>query len=245
MVYLGLAVLTWCVFGQTVGHLFVEYDDQNYVYENQRITAGLTISGVISAFTQAHAQNWHPLTTISHMVDCQLWGLNPAGHHLVNVLLHATTVLLLFSVLNAMTGAMWRSALVAAVFAIHPLRAESVAWISERKDVLSGVLFMLTLAAYLRYVCDQRLSRYLMTVFCFALALMAKPTVVTLPLLLLLLDYWPLQRFQPSEPRRFGVQTRAHAVFAIANSCGKSATDPALGDCLRYHGSGPKTYRGV
>ncbi|HJT80442.1 MAG TPA: tetratricopeptide repeat protein [Chthoniobacterales bacterium] len=193
-IYLGLALLTWGVFGQTLNHQFVEFDDQNYVYENQRITAGLTISGIIGAFIEPHAQNWHPLTTISHMVDCQLWGLTPGGHHLTNVLLHATVVLLLFSALNAMTGSMWRSALVAALFAIHPLRAESVAWVSERKDVLSGVFFMLTLIAYLRYVRDQRLSRYLVTLVCFALALMAKPTVVTLPLLLLLLDYWPLGR---------------------------------------------------
>ena len=193
-VYLGLALLIWLVFGQILGHQFVEFDDQNYVYQNQSITAGLTTSGIIAAFTQPHAQNWHPLTTISHMLDCQLWGLNPAGHHLTNVLLHATVVLLLFSVLNAMTGAMWRSALVAAVFAIHPLRAESVAWVSERKDVLSGVFFMLTLVAYLRYVRNQGPSRYLVTLFCFSLALMAKPTVVTLPVLLMLLDYWPLQR---------------------------------------------------
>jgi hypothetical protein len=115
---------------------------------------------VISAFTQPHAQNWHPLTTISHMLDCQWFGLNPAGHHLTNVLLHAMATLLLFSVLKAMTGATWRSAFVAAVFAIHPLRAESVAWIAERKDVLSGVFFMLTLGAYVGYARDQRLSRY-------------------------------------------------------------------------------------
>ena len=148
---LGLALLTGAVFGQTIGYPFVQYDDQKYVYENQPITAGLTAGGWMAAFTHYHAQNWHPLTTLSHMLDCQLWGLNPAAHHATNVLLHAIAAMLLFYVLNAMTGWLWRSAFVAAVFAIHPLRAESVAWISERKDVLSGVFFMLTIAAYVHY----------------------------------------------------------------------------------------------
>ncbi|HEY4283844.1 MAG TPA: tetratricopeptide repeat protein [Chthoniobacterales bacterium] len=195
-IYLCLGVLTWCVFGQTVQHDFVQYDDPGYVYENPDINAGITAHGVIAAFTHTHARNWHPLTTISHMLDCQLFGLDPAGHHLVNVLLHALAVLLLFSVLNGMTGAVWPSAFVAAVFAIHPLRAESVAWISERKDVLSGVFFMLTLGAYVRYVRDQRLGRYLVTAVFFVFALMSKPTVVMLPVLLLLLDFWPLNRFR-------------------------------------------------
>src|SRR5207302_9586262 len=122
---------------------FVHYDDQNYVYENPEVAAGITAHGLPAAFVHAHARNWHPLTTISHMLDCQLFGLNPAGHHLTNVLLHTAAVLLLFSFLRAVTGTMWRSAFVAAVFAIHPLRAESVAWVAERKDVLSALFFML------------------------------------------------------------------------------------------------------
>jgi tetratricopeptide (TPR) repeat protein len=147
------------------------------------------------------------------MLDCQLFGLNPAGHHLVNVLLHATTALLLFSVLNAITGAMWRSAFVATIFAIHPLRAESVAWVAERKDVLSGVFFMLTLVAYVRYARDPRLGRYLVTGLFFGLALMCKPTVVMLPVLLLLLDYWPLGRMSPA--RQSGSDEEARPLSSI------------------------------
>jgi Flp pilus assembly protein TadD len=201
-VYLGLAALTWIVFGQTLRHQFVHYDDQTYVYENPEITAGITAHGIVAAFTHVHARNWHPLTTFSHMLDCQLFGLNPAGHHFTNVLLHTTAVLLLFSVLRGMTGALWRSAFVAAVFAIHPLRAESVAWVAERKDVLSAVFFMLTLGAYVYYVRQPSLKRYLFVLLFFALGLMSKPMLVTLPLLLLLLDYWPLARFRDRASRR-------------------------------------------
>ena len=195
-IYLCLGVLTWCVFGRTVEHNFVQYDDPGYVYENPDIAGGITTHSIVAAFTKTHARNWHPLTTVSHMLDCEWFGLDPAGHHLVNVLLHTITALLLFTALNAMTNAMWPSAFVAAVFAIHPLRVESVAWISERKDVLSGVFFMLTLGAYVRYVRDQRLSRYTVTVLFFVCALMSKPTVVMLPVLLMLLDYWPLNRLK-------------------------------------------------
>jgi tetratricopeptide (TPR) repeat protein len=198
-VLLSLTALTWAVFGQTLGHQFVNYDDPTYVLENAEVTAGLTAHGLVAAFTHLHAQNWHPLTTISQMVDCQLFGVNPAGHHFMNVLLHTVAVLLLFLVLQAMTGKLWRSAFVAAVFAIHPLRAESVAWVAERKDVLSALFFMLTLGAYLRFVRQPSLPRYLLMALFFALGLMSKAMLVTLPLLLLLLDYWPLQRNQRSE----------------------------------------------
>jgi tetratricopeptide (TPR) repeat protein len=193
-IYLALTILTWIVFGQTLGHPFVQYDDQNYVYENPEVTAGLTGHGLVTAFTGVHARNWHPLTTISHMLDCQLFGLNPAGHHFSSILFHTLAALLLFTVLRAMTGALWRSAFVAAVFAIHPLRAESVAWVAERKDVLSAVFFMLTLGAYVHYARQPSVRRYLMVVLFFAFGLMAKPMLVTLPLLLFLLDYWPLAR---------------------------------------------------
>ena len=114
LVYLAIAAVTWAVFGQTLSHDFINYDDQNYVYENREVSAGITWHGLVVAFTQPHAQNWHPLTTVSHMIDCQVFGLNPAGHHLGNVLLHTAAALLLFSVLNGMTGAIWRSAFVAA-----------------------------------------------------------------------------------------------------------------------------------
>jgi protein O-mannosyl-transferase len=192
----ALAGVTWTVFGQTLRHDFINYDDDLYVYENPNVVSGLTRPAILWAFTHAHAGTWHPLTSLSHMLDCQLYGLNAGGHHFMNVLLHTLAVVLLFLFLQQVTGAPWRSAFVAAVFAVHPLRVESVAWIAERKDVLSGVFFMLTLLAYSRYVSGQRsLLRYLLVAFSFALGLMAKPMLVTLPLVLLLLDYWPLCRF--------------------------------------------------
>jgi Tfp pilus assembly protein PilF len=191
-----LAAITWLVFGQTLRHDFVNYDDPSYVYENAEITKGLTIHGIIWAFTHAHSGNWHPLTSISHMLDCQFYGLNAGGHHFTNVVLHTASVILLFLVLRQITGTLWPSAFVAALFAIHPLRVESVAWVAERKDVLSGVFFMLTLGAYLRYVRKpSSLPRALLVALLFALGLMSKPMLVTMPFVLLLLDYWPLHRF--------------------------------------------------
>ena len=210
-VCLFLALAVWAVFGQTLHHSFV-YDDGGYVYENPAITKGLHWKGVVWAFTHSHGGNWHPLTTLSHMLDCQLFGLNPRGHHLTNVLLHTASVLLLFLVLRKMTGALWRSAFVAAVFAIHPLGVESVAWVAERKDVLSGLFFMLTLWAYMRYTQKQAARSqspfsfvlspaYWLALLLFALGLMSKPMLVTLPLVLLLLDYWPLRRFAMDDSR--------------------------------------------
>ena len=190
-----LIVITCVVFGQTIRYDFVSFDDNEYVYENPIITRGLTVEGVLYAFSGKHSGNWHPLTTLSHMLDCQLWGLGAGGHHFTNVLLHTIAVVLLFLVWQQMTGAIWQSAFVAAVFAIHPLRAESVAWISERKDVLSGVFFMLTLGAYVRYARCPSIGRYLAVSILFALGLMSKPMLVTVPFVLLLLDYWPLKRF--------------------------------------------------
>ena len=195
LVYLFLAAITWMVFGQTMRHDFVNFDDHVYVYDNPLVTRGLTINGIVSAFTHPHARNWHPLTTISHMLDCQLYGLNAGGHHFTNLALHTIAVLLLFRVLRVTTGALWPSAFVAALFAIHPLHVESVAWVSERKDVLSAVFFMLTLAAYVRYVRAPSPGRYLFVAMIFALGLMSKPMLVTVPFVLLLLDYWPLRRF--------------------------------------------------
>jgi protein O-mannosyl-transferase len=195
-VCIALAALTWLVFGQTLWHDFINYDDPRYVYENTKITGGVSLSGVAWAFSHIHSMNWHPLTTISHMLDCQFYGLRSGWHHFTNVLLHTIAVILLFLALQEMTGAFWRSAFVAAVFAIHPLRVESVAWISERKDVLSGVFFMLTLLAYVYYVRLPSLRRYLVVVFVFACGLMSKPMLVTLPFVLLLLDYWPLHRIR-------------------------------------------------
>src|SRR6476620_9965152 len=197
-IYLILAAISLAVFGQTIRYEFVNFDDDLYVYNTPAIQAGLTIKGIAAAFTSQHAHNWHPLTTISHMLDCQLYGLNAGGHHATNVILHTIAVLLLFHVLRQLTGAVWKSAIVAALFAIHPLHVESVAWISERKDVLSAVFFLLMLSAYNRYVRAASLARYLLVVVLFAAGLMSKPMLVSVPIVLLLLDYWPLGRFEES-----------------------------------------------
>jgi tetratricopeptide (TPR) repeat protein len=190
-----LLVLTiLVVFWQGVKNDFTNFDDNQYVTENQHVQAGLTWKNLVWAFTTTKAVNWHPLTWLSHMLDCQLYGLNPAGHHLTNVLLHSASTILLFLVLQWMTGARWRSAFVAALFAVHPLHVESVAWVAERKDVLSAFFWMLTLWAYAWYVYRPTLSRYLLTLLCFVLGILAKPMAVTLPFVLLLLDYWPLNR---------------------------------------------------
>jgi protein O-mannosyl-transferase len=191
-----LAVLTWIVFGQTLRYDFVNYDDPRYVYQNTKITSGINMGSIAWAFTHVHAENWHPLTTITHMLDCQLYGLKAGWHHFTNVLLHAVAAILLFLALQHMTGALWRSAFVAAVFAIHPLHVESVAWMAERKDVLSGVFFMLTLLAYVHYARAPSPWRYLIVAFMFALGLLSKPMLVTVPFVLLLLDYWPLHRIR-------------------------------------------------
>jgi tetratricopeptide (TPR) repeat protein len=197
-VCLGLAAITFAVFSQTLHHDFIDFDDNVYVGDNPMVAPGLTLQGIVWAFTHVYSCNWHPLTWLSHMLDCQLYGLNPAGHHLTNVLLHTATVIALFLVLRQMTGALWRSAFVAAVFAIHPLRVESVAWVAERKDVLSGLFFMLTIGAYVRYARRPwSAARYGLVVLLFAMGLMCKPMLVTLPVVLLLLDYWPLQRVEP------------------------------------------------
>ena len=222
-VCLALVAITWFVFGQTLRHDFVNFDDHVYVYENPQITQGLTADGLIDAFTHTHARNWHPLTTISHMLDCQLYGLQAGWHHFTNVLLHTVAVLLLFLVLNQMTGAFWQSAFVASLFAIHPLHVESVAWVSERKDVLSAVFFMLTLGAYVRYVRKPSVGRYLTVALLFALGLMSKPMLVTLPFVLLLLDYWPLGRIR-SQTSDVRSQRPGVSGPAFANQPSRKAT---------------------
>ncbi len=209
-----LAAAVWTVFGQTVHYDFVNYDDNVYIYENSVIAQGLSWHGIVGAFAHQQPDEWLPLTALSRMLDCSLYGLQPWGHHLTNVLLHAATAILLFLVLRKMTEAFWPAAFVAAVFAIHPLRAESVAWVTERKDVLSGVFFMLTLWMYARYVQKQpkvagqslKAQRssipdprrwtfdYYLALLFFALGLLSKTTLVALPFVLLLLDYWPLNR---------------------------------------------------
>jgi hypothetical protein len=200
-----LTAIIWIVFGQTLTHEFVNFDDDRYVYENEQVSRGVTLDGLKWVLTHSHASLWHPLTTLSHMLDCQIYGLKAGGHHLTNIVLHNIAAVLLFLVLRRMTDkgqsnasaartSDWPSAFVAAIFAIHPMRVESVAWIAERKDLLSGVFFMLTLGAYLRYVRAPNISRYVTMSIFLACGLMSKATFVTVPLVLLLLDYWPLQR---------------------------------------------------
>jgi protein O-mannosyl-transferase len=199
--FLLLAVVA--IYSKTVVYDFVYLDDYDYICDNPYVRIGPTVEGIKWAFTSAHVHNWHPLTWISHMLDCGLFGLSPGGHHAGNILFHAATAILLFLVLKRMTGDMWPSAFAAAVFAVHPLRVESVAWVAERKDVLSGMFFMLTLAAYVGYVRHPfSLVRYLAVAVLFALGLMAKPMLVTLPFVLLLLDYWPLGRIGPEVARK-------------------------------------------
>ena len=189
-----LTAIIWLVFGQTLGHEFINFDDDRYVYENREVSRGLTLDGLKWVLTHSHASLWHPLTTLSHMADCQTYGLRPAGHHFTNVVLHNLGAILLFLVFRGMTGCIWQSAFVATIFAIHPMRVESVAWVAERKDVLSGAFFMLTLGAYLHYTRAPSLSRYVTMAIFLVCGLMAKATFVTVPFVLLLLDYWPLQR---------------------------------------------------
>ena len=195
VICLILVIAIIAVYWQVGNHEFVDFDDNEYVTKNRHVQAGLTSDSITWAFTSTHAANWHPLTWLSHMLDCQIYGLNPGGHHLTNVLLHILNTILLFLIFRRMTGALWKSAFVAALFALHPLHVESVAWVAERKDVLSTFFWMLTMGSYVWYVERRGMRRYLLVLLFFALGLMAKPMLVTLPFVLLLLDYWPLGRF--------------------------------------------------
>lgn len=192
-----LAVVTFGIFWQTGSHEFINFDDELFVTENIHVQEGLTWGGMKWAFTTFLAANWHPLTCLSHMTDFEFFGLNPKGHHLTSVFLHTTTALLLFLLLVRITDCLLRSFMVAALFALHPLHVESVAWVSERKDVLSALFYMLTLLVYTRYVEKPGSMRYFLTLVVYAIGLMTKPMLVTLPVILLLMDYWPLKRSMP------------------------------------------------
>jgi Flp pilus assembly protein TadD len=206
---LGTLLLYWPV----THHGFINIDDPRFVTENDHVKTGLTWSGIVWAFHSVVTENWQPLTWCSHMLDCQLYGLNPGGHHLTNLLFHLANTVLLFLWLDNLTRATWRSAFVAAFFAWHPLHVESVAWICERKDVLSTFFWMLALLAYTRYARKPGLAAYLLVLGLFGLGLMSKPMVVTLPCVLLLLDFWPLNRFAPQPvadgnlPEEFAAKT--------------------------------------
>ena len=194
LICLTLCLSILAVYWQVWDHSFVNYDDTLYVTKNPHVQDGLTFKDITWSLTATHAGNWHPLTWLSHMLDCQLYGMNPGWHHFSSLLFHTANALLLFLALNRMTGRLWRSAFVAGLFALHPLHVESVAWVAERKDVLSTFFLFLTLLSYVWYVERRGVYRYLLIILCFVLGLMAKPMLVTLPFVLLLLDYWPLGR---------------------------------------------------
>lgn len=227
LAYLLLTFATLAIYWPVRHYDFVEYDDDDYVSNNSVVRAGLSWPNFVWAFDDQHACNWHPLTWISHMADCQLFGLNPGTMHLENVLLHCANSVLLLLLLNSMTGALGRSAFVAALFALHPLRVESVAWIAERKDVLSGFFFMLTLWFYVLHSKKQSVGDgskfqtnnfYRLSMLCFVLGLLSKPMLVTVPVILLLLDFWPLKRFANCELRTASVALVREKIpfFALA-----------------------------
>ena len=220
-----LAVAVLLVFGRTIQCEFVNYDDGSYFYSNPQVQAGLTWHGVAWAFQTGRTSYRQPLSWLSLMLDVELFGHGPMGPHLTNMLLHAANTVLLFLLLNQMTGAYWRSALVAALFALHPLHVESVAWVSERKSVLSGLFFMLTLRAYARYAQKKSRADYWLALVFLALGLMSKPMLVTLPFVMLLLDWWPLRRFssstpdhQPATPGRLALEKLPFLALSVVSS---------------------------
>ncbi|MGO9403152.1 MAG: tetratricopeptide repeat protein [Terriglobales bacterium] len=218
-----LVLATLLLYGRVVHHEFLEFDDSEYVTKNIHVRTGLNFGDAVWAFTSFHTGNWHPLTWLSHMADCQLFGLNPGPPHLVNVVLHAANVLLLFWLLQRATGAVWHSVLVAALFAVHPLNVETVAWVAERKSLLCTLFSLLTIAAYGGYVRRPGWKKYLVVVAAFALALMSKPMAVSLPLVLLLLDYWPLERYEDIPSRRRWVRLLVEKLPLFLMSAASSA----------------------
>ena len=214
LVIFALIVSTCLVYWQLRDHEFTNYDDNDYVTSNPHVQEGLTREGIVWAFMTDFAANWHPVTWLSHMADVELYGLKPAGHHLTNLFIHIANTALLFLVFRRMTAALWQSAAVAALFALHPLHVESVAWVAERKDVLSAFFGMLTIWAYVSYTRNPTMKTYLPVYLFFAVGLMAKPMLVTLPFVLLLLDYWPLNRMRPEQKvissRRKGETAATH-----------------------------------
>ncbi|MFC1677818.1 tetratricopeptide repeat protein [Planctomycetota bacterium] len=217
-IYIVLALVTAAVYAPAVKHEFIRYDDDTYVTTNRNLQQDFSFKTVKWALGTGHASNWHPVTWFSHILDYQLFGLEPAGHHLVNLALHIINTLLLFGVLKQMTGAVWPCAFVAALFALHPLHVESVAWVAERKDLLSTFFWLSTTIAYVRYTKKSRVACYILVLILFGLGLMAKPMLVTLPFVLLLLDYWPLERFGKKNTLRLIVEKIPLIAITIGSS---------------------------
>jgi hypothetical protein len=215
---LVLALVTAAVYARVVTLDFVDYDDHQYVTENEAVLGGVTLDGLRWVMTHAHGGNWHPLTGLSHMLDVELFGTNPVGHHVVNVLLHVLNVVLLYAFLAGTTRRRVPAALVAALFALHPLRVESVAWVSERKDVLSGAFALGTLCMWAAWDRRGGAWRYLTALVLCGLGLAAKPMLVTLPFVLLLVDVWPLERVRRVGWRRLVLEKLPFLVLAAASS---------------------------
>ncbi len=223
-----LVVVTAALYWPMTSHEFVNFDDHQYILENPHVIGGLSWSGIVWAFQCGYAANWHPLTWISHMLDCDIYGLNAGGHHLTNLLLHGVNSILLFLLLRRMTGTVWRSFFVAALFAWHPVHVESVAWASERKDVLSGLFWILTMIAYVWYCGKPSRSKFFLSLFLFALGLMSKPMLVTLPFVLLLIDFWPLERLKTTKPVG-SLEHHTEQASRAAESAGRSFKQVAVG----------------
>lgn len=209
---LFLVLAPLAVFWQVRNHDFVSYDDWQYITENTEIQQGLSLKSIGWAFTTVHGSNWHPLTWISHMLDVRLFGMHPRGHHLVNLIFHLANTVLVFLVFKKLAGEIWKPFVIAILFAIHPLHVESVAWVSERKDVLSAFFWLLTIWAYLGYLQRRTSARYLLVALSFTLGLLSKPTLVTLPFVLLLLDFWPLSRLELQLPGSGGPSRQWSAI---------------------------------
>jgi len=242
--YLFLALIPFCVYWQVSHHDFINFDDNLYVTENPQVKSGLTEDGLVWSFSFRNKEKlyWHPLTWVSHMLDVQMYGLNPGFHHLTNVIIHMVNTLLLLMVLHRMTGHIWRSALVAALFTLHPINVESVAWVAGRKNVLSTLFWMLTLLMYSYYTEKPRITRYIALTSVFVLGLLTKPMLVTLPFVLLLLDYWPLGRIVLDRPRRHQLAAALNLVleklplliFSGLSVYLSSASVQTLGDVISF-----------
>lgn len=213
LICIALVITILAVYWQTGNNQFLSYDDNDYVTENPHVENGITGNNIIWAFTSVEANNWHPITWLSHMADVQLYGMNPRGHHLTNVAIHIVSSLLLLLFLFRLTGSLYKSSFVAALFALHPLHVESVAWIAERKDVLSAFFWFLTLIFYVEYVLKRKHALYMLALLFFVLGLMSKPMMVTLPVVMLLIDFWPLNRFRDED--KLGLRQLSRRVLVL------------------------------
>lgn len=247
IICLFLVAASLIVYSHVITHEFINYDDGVYITENAHIKDGFTLENIKWAFTTGHAANWHPLTWLSHMLDIEIYGLNPMGHHWTNLQIHVVNSILLFLVFKMMTGALWRSAFVAALFALHPLHVESVAWVSERKDVLSTFFWILSMWTYMHYIRHSNKKQYLLLILFFTIGLMSKPILVTLPFVLLLLDFWPLSRFQSTTKRHynFSYKTLAGLVWEKLPLFALSAISCIVTFFVQQHGGTVRSLEAV